>query len=76
MDDVITIFMHAQQDSPEAMKEILAKFNPLIQKECKYEYGLNKDSVILLEQIRTIDKKRLREKIDFPISDTQAECLK
>ena len=27
------------------------------------EYGLNKDSVILLKQIRTIDKKRLREKI-------------
>jgi len=27
------------------------------------EYGLPKDSVILLEQIRTIDKKRLREKI-------------
>jgi len=27
------------------------------------EYGLTKDSVILLEQIRTIDKKRLREKI-------------
>ena len=27
------------------------------------EYGLNKDSVILMEQIRTIDKKRLREKI-------------
>ena len=27
------------------------------------EYGLNKDSVILLEQIRTIDKKRLKEKI-------------
>ena len=27
------------------------------------EYGHNKDSVILLEQIRTIDKKRLREKI-------------
>jgi len=26
-------------------------------------YGLNKDSVILLEQIRTVDKKRLREKI-------------
>lgn len=26
------------------------------------EYGLNKDSVVLLEQIRTIDKKRLREK--------------
>ena len=27
------------------------------------DFGLNKDSVILLEQIRTIDKKRLREKI-------------
>ena len=26
------------------------------------EYGLNKDSVILLEQIRTIDKRRLRER--------------
>lgn len=29
------------------------------------EYGLNKDSVILLEQIRTIDKRRLREKIGY-----------
>ena len=27
------------------------------------DYGLPKDSVILLEQIRTIDKRRLREKI-------------
>lgn len=27
------------------------------------EYGLQKDSVILLEQIRTIDKRRLKEKI-------------
>lgn len=26
------------------------------------EYGLPKDSVVLLEQIRTIDKERLREK--------------
>jgi mRNA interferase MazF len=26
-------------------------------------YGITKDSVILLEQIRTIDKKRLKEKI-------------
>lgn len=25
------------------------------------EYGLSKDSIILLEQIRTIDKKRLKE---------------
>ncbi|MGI6538356.1 MAG: type II toxin-antitoxin system PemK/MazF family toxin [Caldicoprobacterales bacterium] len=29
------------------------------------EYGLPKDSVILLEQIRTIDKKRLKEKIGY-----------
>ena len=27
------------------------------------EYGLPKDSVVLLEQIRTIDKRRLRDKI-------------
>ncbi len=27
------------------------------------EYGLLKDSVILLEQIRTLDKRRLKEKI-------------
>ncbi|AKL96762.1 mRNA interferase EndoA [Clostridium aceticum] len=27
------------------------------------DYGLTKDSVILLEQIRTIDKRRLEEKI-------------
>ena len=26
-------------------------------------YGLQKDSVILLEQVRTIDKKRLKERI-------------
>ena len=27
------------------------------------EYGLNRDSVVLLEQIRTLDNKRLKEKI-------------
>ena len=27
------------------------------------EYGLSKDSVVLAEQIRTIDKQRLKEKI-------------
>ncbi len=27
------------------------------------EYGLQKDSVILLEQVRTIDKKRIKEQI-------------
>jgi len=34
------------------------------------EYGLPKDSVILLEQIRTIDKRRLKEKIGFLSLDT------
>lgn len=33
------------------------------------EYGLAKDSVVLLEQIRTLDKKRLKEKIgELPIN--------
>ncbi len=33
------------------------------------DYGLPKDSVVLLEQIRTIDKRRLRERIgELPIS--------
>ena len=27
------------------------------------EYNLNKDSVVLLEQIRTLDKRRLKEKV-------------
>ena len=35
-------------------------------------YGLNKDSVILLEQIRTLDKKRLKERIgELPLSVMQ-----
>ena len=33
------------------------------------EYGLPKDSVILMEQIRTIDKKRLKEKIGYLSSE-------
>ena len=42
------------------------------------EYGLYKDSVILLEQIRTIDKKRLREKVahlDKKLMKTVDEAL-
>ena len=34
------------------------------------DYGLPKDSVLLLEQIRTIDKKRLKEKIGVLNTDT------
>lgn len=43
------------------------------------EYGLPKDSVVLLEQIRTIDKKRLREKIghfDEDMMEKVNDCLK
>ena len=33
------------------------------------DYGLPKDSVVLLEQIRTIDKRRLRERIgELPVN--------
>jgi len=35
------------------------------------EYGLAKDSVILLEQIRTIDKRRLQERLGLLNDDTQ-----
>lgn len=39
-----------------------AKLPTHIEIECG-KYSLIKDSVVLLEQVRTIDKKRLREKI-------------
>lgn len=42
------------------------------------EYGLPKDSVVLLEQIRTIDKKRLRERIgrfNDEMMDSVNQCL-
>lgn len=43
------------------------------------EYGLPKDSVVLMEQIRTIDKKRLREKLTHfgeEMMQKVNECLK
>ena len=39
-----------------------AKLPTHVEVEAK-EYGLEKDSVILLEQIRTIDKQRLEDKV-------------
>ena len=39
------------------------KYSPTTHTAIKDFEGLSKDSVILLEQIRTIDKKRLREHI-------------
>ena len=39
-----------------------AKLPTHIELEAK-SYGLSKDSVVLLEQIRTIDKRRLRERM-------------
>lgn len=43
------------------------------------DFSLPKDSVVLLEQIRTIDKKRLKEKIgkfDTKLMSEVDECLK
>ena len=43
------------------------------------KYGLAKDSVVLLEQVRTLDKKRLKEKIgaaDIKMMDMVDEALK
>ena len=37
------------------------------------DYGLQKDSVVLLEQIRTIDKQRLKEKIGELSTDVMAK---
>lgn len=37
------------------------------------EYGLSKDSVILMEQIRTVDKKRLKEKIGHMDTERTAQ---
>ena len=44
-----------------------------------HEFGLSKDSVILLEQIRTIDKRRLKDLIchvDQKLMDKVDEALK
>ena len=38
------------------------KLPPHIELDCK-RCGLSRDSIVLLEQIRTIDKRRLREKM-------------
>ena len=39
------------------------------------KFGLPKDSVVLLEQIRTLDKKRLKEKIgELPINMKDLYC--
>jgi len=47
--------------------------------EIEGEFGLEKDSVILLEQLRTIDKQRLREKVtslDEKLMTKASEALK
>lgn len=40
-----------------------AKIPTHIELSCKEFQGLQKDSVVLLEQLRTLDKRRLKEKI-------------
>lgn len=42
----------------------------------KDTYNLDKDSVILLEQIRTVDKKRLKEKLTYLNNDKMKEVDK
>ncbi|WP_411842608.1 type II toxin-antitoxin system PemK/MazF family toxin [Salinicoccus sp. HZC-1] len=42
----------------------------------KDTYNLDKDSVILLEQIRTVDKNRLREKLTYLNDDKMKEVDK
>lgn len=37
------------------------------------QFGLEKDSVILLEQMRTVDKRRLREKVTHLSEDIMAK---
>ena len=41
---------------------ICAAITSHVELKCK-EYALAKDSVVLLEQLRTIDKKRLKDKV-------------
>ena len=41
-----------------------------------HSYGLSKDSVVLLEQIRTIDKRRLREKMGTLDADSMSQVNK
>lgn len=43
------------------------------------DYGLSKDSVVLMEQVRTIDKRRLKERIghlDQPLMERIDEALR
>lgn len=42
----------------------------------KKAYGLERDSVVLLEQLRTIDKKRLKEKVAFLDNQTMLKVNK
>ena len=42
--------------------------------ELSSNYGLTKDSVLLLEQIRTLDKRRLKEKIGT-LDDKCMKCV-
>mgnify|MGYP003304973479 CR=1 FL=1 len=37
------------------------------------DYGLSKDSVVLLEQIRTLDKRRLQEKVTTLLPEKMKE---
>ncbi len=52
-----------------------AKLPTHIELSC-VEYGLEKDSVVLLEQIRTLDKSRLKEKVSTLTESKMQEVTK
>lgn len=49
---------------------------PIHVEVAKEEHGLDRDSVVLCEQIRTVDKRRLREKVASLEGETMEEVDK
>lgn len=56
--DIIKVFTEAQQGNEIAMKQIIAMFNPLIQKcarKLDYEDGINDLVVFVIKFVKTVD---------------------
>ena len=70
---VIPLLIHSNTALPAGTFRInKAKIPTHVEIE-KKKYKLDKDSVILLEQIRTLDKKRLKEKLTYLSDDKMKE---
>lgn len=75
----IKYIVNSEQNTPKILLDLyifdaeymhkLKTFAKVISFACK-EYALAKDSVVLLEQLRTIDKKRLKDKVCHLDEDT------